>query len=216
MIDIILDIETVPGPLARTNPEKFERVWDRRQMQRGELTIEEFTNRLALNPGTGQIVCIGATLRVRNDPALLPMHQSFFGGNEARLLENFWTYIHGVTPHAPGAFRLITFNGAGFDVPYILIRSAIMKIKPTCRIDSDHVDLAELLTTNTFRQVGGSLAFWLQSFGLPSKSLASGKDVFDLFDLGDFDSISSYCETCCTRTMQLFDRLEHVVSDLRG
>lgn len=215
MIDVVLDIETVPGAVARTDPERFERAWDRRRMQRGELTIEEFTNGLALSPGTGQIVCIGCTLRVRSDSSLLPMHQSFFGTSEKRLLKDFWRYIHDVNPYEPGAFRLITFNGTDFDVPYILIRSAILGITPTCTLDRDHVDLARVLMTSTFKQVGGSFAFWLEAFGLPSKSLPSGKHVFDLFDLSDFDSISSYCETDCTRTMQLLDRVEPVLSELR-
>lgn len=215
MIDLVLDIETVPGPMARTDPEKFLRPYDRRRLQRGEITLEQFTNGLGLSPGTGQIICIGCCVRVRNEPGALPLHQSFYGGSERRVLDGFWKFAHGVNPFEPGGFRLITFNGRAFDVPYVLLRSAIIGVKPTCALDRDHVDLYELLSTDNFKQVGGSLAFWLNAFGLPAKRLAGGgDDVFALFDGGNWDEISAYCETDCTRTLQLFDRVEPVLPDL--
>ena len=69
------------------------------------------------------------------------------------------------------AIEIITFNGRGFDCPFILIRSAVHKIKPTKdlmpnRYNGVHIDLLDQLTFYGASRRKFSLDMWCKTFGI--------------------------------------------------
>ena len=120
--------------------------------------------------------------------------------DEAELLTAFWD----VAKHYDG---IVTFNGRGFDVPFIYLRSALLNI-PISRKDwlgyryatEPHCDLAEQLT---FYGVSGregaarkfNLDFYCKAFGIesPKAQGVTGMDVARLLEEGRHREIAEYC-----------------------
>ena len=116
------------------------------------------------------------------------------------MLTAFWD----VAKHYDG---IITFNGRGFDVPFIYLRSAILNV-PVTRKDwlgyryqiEPHCDLIEQLT---FYGVSGregaarrfNLDFYCKAFGIesPKSHGVTGMDVGQMMADGRFRDIAEYC-----------------------
>jgi DNA polymerase elongation subunit (family B) len=131
--------------------------------------------------------------------------------NEAELLGNFWDV-------AKKYERIVTFNGRGFDVPFIYLRSALLNI-PITRKDwlgyrfqtEPHCDLAEQLT---FYGVSGregaarrfNLDFYCKAFGIesPKSHGVTGMDVSHLLVEGRYREIAEYCLRDVQATLQLY------------
>jgi DNA polymerase elongation subunit (family B) len=120
--------------------------------------------------------------------------------DEAELLTAFWD----VAKHYDS---IVTFNGRGFDVPFLYLRSAQLNI-PISRKDwlgyryqtDPHCDLAEQLT---FYGVSGrdgaarrfNLDFYCKAFGIesPKGHGVTGMDVSALLAEKRFRDIAEYC-----------------------
>lgn len=120
--------------------------------------------------------------------------------DEVELLTAFWD----VAKHYDG---IVTFNGRGFDVPFIYLRSAVMNV-PISRKDwlgyryavEPHCDLAEQFT---FYGVSGregaarrfNLDFYCKVFGIesPKSHGVTGMDVTRLLEEGRYRDIAEYC-----------------------
>src|SRR6266498_2743578 len=68
----------------------------------------------------------------------------YFPAGEKEILENFWDIMRHYS-------QFVTFNGRMFDCPFIMTRSAILKVKPSKnlmqnRYYDDHIDLYDRLT----------------------------------------------------------------------
>jgi hypothetical protein len=112
---------------------------------------------------------------------------------------------------------LVTFNGRGFDVPFLYLRSALLNV-PITRKDwlgyryqtEPHCDLAEQFT---FYNVSGregaarkfNLDFYCKAFGIPSpKAMGiSGMDVSSLLAEGRHRDIAEYCLRDVVATVEL-------------
>jgi len=92
--------------------------------------------KLGLYPLTGEIVAIGV-LDVEQDKGVVYFQApgeeiedfeengiKFKAMSEKEMLENFWS---GVEQYG----EFISFNGRGFDVPYLFARSAVHKVRPS-------------------------------------------------------------------------------------
>ena len=130
--------------------------------------------------------------------------------DEAELLTAFWD----VARHYDG---IVTFNGRGFDVPFIYLRSAVLNV-PITRKDwlgyryavEPHCDLAEQLT---FYGVSGregaarrfNLDFYCKVFGIDSPKAhgVTGMDVARLMEEGRFRDIAEYCLRDVRATVEL-------------
>jgi predicted PolB exonuclease-like 3'-5' exonuclease len=130
--------------------------------------------------------------------------------DEAELLTAFWD----VAKHYDG---IVTFNGRGFDVPFIYLRSALLNI-PITRKDwlgyryatEPHCDLAEQLT---FYGVSGregaarkfNLDFYCKAFGIESPKAhgVTGMDVARLLEEGRHREIAEYCLRDVRATVEL-------------
>lgn len=130
--------------------------------------------------------------------------------DETELLTAFWD----VARHYDG---VVTFNGRGFDIPFLYLRSALLNV-PISRKDwlgyryafEPHCDLAEQLT---FYGVSGrdgaarrfNLDFYCKAFGLesPKGHGVTGQDVSRLLAEGRFREIAEYCLRDVRATVEL-------------
>lgn len=187
--------------------------------------IEAIKEGLGFSPLTGQIVAIGILNPDTDKGAvyfLSPEGKSEKeeSGNaqylpyktEKELLKSFWD----VAAHYD---QFITFNGRGFDAPYLMIRSAINKVKPTknlmtYRYESDqygktitHLDLLDRLTFFGAVRRKGNLHMWCQAFGIesPKSKGVTGDDVAQLFKDKKSLDIAKYCFDDLKATKELFE-----------
>jgi len=130
--------------------------------------------------------------------------------DEAELLTSFWE----VAKHYEG---VVTFNGRGFDVPFIYLRSALLNT-PISRKDwlgyrfqtEPHCDLAEQLTFYNGGRDGASrrfnLDFYCKVFGIesPKSHGVTGMDVNRLLAEGRYHEIAEYCLRDVQATMLLY------------
>lgn len=230
---LVFDIETAPLDFESLS-ESQQNYLLRKAETEEEIQSKKFE--MALSPLSGQIVCIGTQLMILNQNgeweqtgrAALSVNNSFEDGkkeavelttgdkciiyNEATLLEVFWNLLK---KHEP--VTLISFNGRNFDAPFIMLRSAINKIKPSRNLMSgtkfnypQHVDLIDELTFYNGSQYGATrrfnFDFYTRSFGItsPKSEGVDGSMVGDLFREGKILEIAEYCMRDINATWELF------------
>lgn len=217
MSRLIIDIETLGFPF-----ESFDDVQKDYLLKFAESDEQrkEAIQKLSLYPTTAQIVAIGLLNPDTNRGEVLfqseePLdtfsedeHVHFQSGSERTILEAFWK---DVTKYE----QLITFNGRGFDCPFLLIRSAILQIKPSRNLmpyrydPAIHCDLLDQLTYyGAFRKF--SLDFYCKSFGIesPKSHGITGLDIGRLTAEKRFMDIAHYCLGDLKATAELYHRWE--------
>ena len=142
--------------------------------------------------------------------------------DEGELLTAFWE----VAKHYES---IVTFNGRGFDVPFIYLRSALLNIPITrknwlgYRYQTEpHCDLAEQLT---FYCVSGrdgaarkfNLDFYCKAFGIESPKAhgVTGMDVNRLLAAGQYRQIAEYCLRDVEATVSLYQIWKERLSGIR-
>ena len=228
MARLIFDIETSALPLDHFDEAQKEYLF--RECQKLEDELQRNTRRTEIErqcslwPFTAQVVCIamvnadtsrGKVLFTADD------HEPEAGEagpvefvpcvDETELLTAFWD----VAKHYD---TIVTFNGRGFDVPFIYLRSALLNV-PISRKDwlgyryqtEPHCDLAEQLT---FYGVSGregaarrfNLDFYCKAFGIesPKSQGVTGMDVSAILSEGRFRDIAEYCLRDVKATVLLY------------
>ena len=133
--------------------------------------------------------------------------------SEKEVLEHFWE-------SATHYNQFITFNGHAFDCPYLMIRSAILKVRPTKNLmhnryyDTPHLDLLDRLTNFGAVRWKRSLHMWCQAFGIssPKAKGVSGDDVAELYRDKKFLDIAKYCFGDIKATKDLYLYWEKYIS----
>ena len=194
--------------------------------------IEAVKDGLGFSPLTGQVVAIGvlnpetakgavyflspegeSDKQDKNGVQYIPYT------TEKELLKSFWD----ASAHYD---QFITFNGRGFDAPYLMIRSAINKIKPaknlmTYRYESEqygkiitHLDLLDRLTFFGAVRRKGGLHMWCRAFGIksPKSEGVSGEDVAQLFKDKEYMKIAEYCFDDVLATEKLYEYWEKYIN----
>lgn len=173
--------------------------------------LEEVKNSLGLSPLTGQVVALGMLDLDSEKGAVMyqapsgPATESQENGikfqimSEAEMLKKFWQIVN-------QCHEVITFNGRGFDAPFLIIRSAINKIRPTQdlmhykysteqKFGVTHIDLMAQLKFNgeTFFK-NMNLHLVCRAFGIksPKSDGISGNDVGQLFKDKKYLQIAKY------------------------
>jgi hypothetical protein len=213
MSSVVFDIETLALPFENFDEVqqeylmKFADTEEKREAELLKMNLTPLTAQIIaiamVNPDTmGGKVYFQSTKEERyfsDDDKV-----EFVSGDERSVLSNFWNTIEHYD-------RFITFNGRGFDNPFIMVRSAVLGVKPTrnlvpYRYDaSEHCDLLEQLTfygvTRKF-----NLDFYCKSFGIksPKSEGITGLDLGPLYRDGKFRQIAEYCLGDVIATAQLF------------
>lgn len=215
MASLVFDIETVGedfDELDETTKENLTH-WIKRTSNNDDefkLSLEDIKNGLGFSPLTGQIVAIGVLDYSKDEGAVYyqaPGQNNeeikedgikFKQTTEKEMLETFWRI-------AKKYDEFISFNGRGFDVPFIMARSAVHRIKPTKDLMSNryltsqkygahHVDLQDLLTFYGSVRKKGSLHLWSRALGIksPKADGVTGDDVGRLFKEKKYLEIAKY------------------------
>jgi DNA polymerase elongation subunit (family B) len=203
MNKVVFDIETLGFPLEEFSQEQQE------YLLKGTTTEEERAEavaRLSLAPFTAQVVAIAMLNPDSGQGKVFYQHPGghaalsadglveFVPGTEEEIFAEFWKAV--------GRYgQFITFNGRTFDCPFLMLRSAILKIKPTRNLLP-----YQLTFYGAFRKF--SLDFYCRSFGIksPKSEGISGADVGPLFRGGEYRTIAEYCLGDVRATTELFQR----------
>ncbi len=219
MRKIVFDIETCAFPfesLSESQQEYLLRYAERESDEKvKEFRVDEAIRYTSLYPFTAKIISIGIYdidkeksyiyyESEQTEESISEKNVHYKGLNEQEMLNSFWRIIE-VTD------QVITFNGRYFDVPFLMMRSALNKIKPSKNLVSKkydstfHIDLLEQFTyfglTRKF-----NLDFYCQAFGIesPKTKGISGMEVKTLYEAGRIKDIAVYCADDIYATYKLY------------
>src|ERR1051325_7472113 len=238
MAKLVFDIETSALPIDRFDEAQQEYLF----RECGKIADEvargarrtEIQQQRSLWPFTSQVVCVAMlnadTARgqvlftaedYEEDPEEAGPVEFVPCMDESELLTAFWD----VARHYD---TIATFNGRGFDVPFLYLRSALLNV-PISRKDwlgyrfqtEPHCDLAEQLT---FYGVSGrdgaarkfNLDFYCKAFGIesPKSHGVTGSDVSTMLAEGRHRELAEYCLRDVKATVLLYriwkERLEGI------
>ncbi|KKT82430.1 MAG: hypothetical protein A3B99_00215 [Candidatus Yanofskybacteria bacterium RIFCSPHIGHO2_02_FULL_44_12b] len=222
MTRLIFDIETIGNNFDSLDEKAKEFVTKFAQTPEEE---QEAKDGLSFSPLTGEVVAIGI-LNPDTDKGAVYFHdpsgklekesknniQYSPLSSEKEVLKEFWET-------AQLYDQFITFNGRGFDCPFLIVRSAIHKIRPTKNLMPNryesgdygkiitHVDLLDRLTFFGSVRRKGNLHMWCRAFGIksPKAQGITGDDVGELFKDKKYMDIAQYCAGDLWATKELFD-----------
>uniref|UniRef100_A0A7C4LZH0 Predicted 3'-5' exonuclease PolB-like domain-containing protein n=1 Tax=candidate division CPR3 bacterium TaxID=2268181 RepID=A0A7C4LZH0_UNCC3 len=174
-----------------------------------EFKVNNIKDETGLSPLTGEIVSVAIYDVERGLGAVYfqapeASEPIFFeeGGikyqsmTEAEILKTFWDI-------ALKYKEFITFNGRGFDAPFIMIRSAINEITPSVDLMEGrylyqqrgvkHLDIYDQMTFYGATSKKGSLHLFCRAFDIPSpKTGGGGNEVGHLFKEKKYEEIARY------------------------
>jgi len=228
MAKLVFDIETSALPLEHFDEaqqeylfRECERISDEAARSARRAEILQQCN---LWPFTAQVVCIAMLNADTSRGQVLFTAEDYEAESveaepvefvpcmdEVELLTAFWD----VAKHYE---HIATFNGRGFDVPFIYLRSALLNVAISrkdwlgYRFQTEpHCDLAEQLT---FYGVSGregaarrfNLDFYCKAFGIesPKSQGVTGRDVNTLLAEGRHREIAQYCLRDVRATVLLY------------
>lgn len=220
MRKIIFDIETCCYPFESLTESQREYLLRYAEKEPSEALREQKKDDairyLSLYPFTAKVVAIGI-YDVNKEKSFVYYESDeneewssdeknihYKGLNESEMLKSFWRIVE-VTD------QIISFNGKMFDAPFVMLRSAINKIKPYKnligkRFDSSfHIDLLEQFTYfGLIRKF--NLDFYCHAFGIesPKSKGISGIDVKNLYEAGRTKDVAVYCGEDIFATYQLY------------
>ncbi|MCL5029807.1 MAG: ribonuclease H-like domain-containing protein [Bacteroidetes bacterium] len=220
MRQIVFDIETSSFPLESLSESQQEYLLRYAEKEKDDITkdqkVDEAIRYLSLYPFTAKVIAIGF-YDVQKEKSFVYYESKdeeewtsetkevqYKGLSEEEMLKSFWRI-------AEKTDQFISFNGRNFDVPFLLMRSALNKIKPrknlmTNRFDTSlHIDLLEQFTfygiTRKF-----NLDFYCHAFGIesPKSKGISGMEVKTLYEAGRIKDIAVYCGQDILATSKLY------------
>lgn len=222
---IALDIETCPLPLDDLSPAQQERFAHRVQ-QEGRRDADAPAPALAervrsTDPALLWICCIGVvSVDDPGRPRPPRTYTAAHPGEEAAMLRTFWADVARLAGRYPHQ-RWITFNGKDFDVPRLLLRSAVHGLAPTpCGLlnvhpyrHRPHCDLMRLL--------GGarlSLDALCAVLGVSSSKQGAlrAEGVADAVAGGALSDVATYCAADVVATLACYHRLAGVEAALHS
>ena len=231
MSKLIFDIETVGenfDELDETTQEVLTRWIKKESANETEYkeALKDLKQGLGFSPLTGEIVAIGVLDYEKDKGAVYfqapetKLKETEENGikykpmTEKEMLQSFWD-------GAKNYQEFVSFNGRGFDVPFLMVRSAIHNIRPSKDLmhgrylyqqlnDSKHIDLLDQLTFYGSVRKKGGLHLWARAFGIesPKAKGVTGDDVGKLFKEKKFLEIAKYNVGDLIATKKLFEYWE--------
>lgn len=221
MNTIIFDIETIP--VSFDELDKTQQTYLLKFAENPE-DEEKVKEQMALWAPTNRIVAIGmlsvesgkGAVYFQCEESLVESYEKdgikYESGTEKEILEKFWKAIS-------FAQKFVTFNGRGFDCPVLMLRSAMLGVRPSKNLmpyryaSEVHVDLLEQLTFyNAYRKF--NLDFYCKAFGIesPKANGVNGHDVAPMFHSGKYREIAEYCAGDLYATKELYIRWKENLS----
>jgi 3'-5' exonuclease len=192
-----------------------------------EKALEDLKQGLGFSPLTGEIVAIGVLDHHKQQGVvyyqspdtkasdLTEGNMTYKPMAEAAMLEAFWK----------GALQygnFITFNGRCFDVPFMMLRSAVHGIRPTKDLlrgrylyqsatDAVHIDLLDQLSFYGAVRRKGTLHLYTRAFGIksPKADGIEGDDVGRLFKEKKYLDIARYNAGDLVATSELYKKWDN-------
>ena len=227
MATLIFDIETVGEDFEKMDAASQDVLtkWIRETTNTDaeyEHQLKVLKNRLGISPYTAEVVAIGILDYEREKGKVYfqapggaqePFEEENYAYepmDEAEMLKKFWQGVENYE-------TVVTFNGRGFDVPFLMIRSAVHNIRPSVNLMDNrylnmqrpprHVDLQDQMTFyGAFYKKGGlhmiSRAFQIES---PKEGEVKGEEVGEYFAAGKFAEIARYNVRDVEATAKLYE-----------
>lgn len=210
---VVFDIETLAFPIENFDEMQKEYLF---RYADTEEKREQTELNLNLYAPTAQVIAIGMLNPDTNKGGVFYQSDvkeeftsedgmiSYISGTENEIVGMFWDAMQRYE-------QFITFNGRSFDCPFMMLRSAILGIKPTKNLvpyrydPSKHCDLLDQLTfygsTKKF-----NLDFYCKVFGIksPKSEGITGHDLGRLFNEKKYREIAQYCIGDVIAEAQLF------------
>ena len=218
---IVFDIETIGVDFDTLDAQSQEHLLNFAETDADKQAVRDG---LGFSPLTGEIVAIGiynpdtekGAVYYRTDEKEKSengLMQYIPCKTEKEILAEFWGT-------AQFYDQFITFCGHTFDCPYLMIRSAINKIKPSKNLMHNryamgpHLDILDRLTN--FGAVRGkrNLHMWCRAFNVesPKDKGVTGDDVMRLYKEKKFLEIAQYCGDDLKATAELFKYWEKYIN----
>jgi hypothetical protein len=221
---LVFDIETVPDTVTGS------RLWDLagiveddqvKAMRAKRLEKTGYSDFIAHH--LHRIVAISAALRSPKGFKIWSIGNTDSG--EKELLERFF---RGIEKYQP---VLVTWNGAGFDLPVIHYRSLLHSVAAPqywevgdsdrsfrynnfiSRFHWRHIDLMDVLSGFQPR-AGAPLHEIALLLGFPGKLGMKGSDVWNAYRNNQIEQIRNYCETDVLNTYLIYLRFEQIRGNL--
>lgn len=221
---LTIDIETVPTVDLREAPATIAQAVSKSAAQReyDEAKV------MGLSPFFGQVVSL-AVGDADKDPSVMPVTTfvvpprdwapaklpSFVRVvSEKELLEAFWGL-------AALADTVVTFNGFGFDIPYLCARSVILgvnaRVDLLARNSKAHCDVLGVLTQGSRNLQPATLEIVCWALGIESpKDQMDGSMVAPAWHAGEIEKIATYNAADVRATTAVYQRLRQTVLRFRG
>ena len=218
MTTVVLDIETAGIPwdalddAQKTYLQKNAKTDEERARLPEMLSLWPFTGKVIvvamLNPSTGRGRIWYEKTDGRAEETSADGLFTFIGDTEIAFLAEFWKSMRRFQ-------RFVTFNGRGFDGPFLMLRSAALAVPVTRNLVGyrysvrPHTDLLEVLSF-----FGASrkwnLDFACKAFGVesPKEQGMDGFAVGHFYRAGRLREIALYCRRDVEATAGLFRKLE--------
>ena len=229
-MSLIFDIETIGK-----NFDDFDEVtqasltrWIKRQAGDDEgkynVLLTDLKEGLGFSPLTGEIITIGVYDTDRDRGVVYfqapdvevekykDANFIFKPMTEAEMLKAFWAGARQYT-------EFVSFNGRSFDVPFLLLRSAKHRIKPSIDLMSNrylrsqyynakHIDLLDQLSFYGAVRRKGNLHLYCRTMGIrsPKAEGITGDDVGRLFHEKKYTEIAEYNSWDLIATAELYER----------
>ncbi len=237
---LVFDIETSALPFEELDPARQE------YLLRGckdDEEREQRINLMSLNPLTAQVVTIGMLYMHNYDAPprafvysncdtpmtedVLPDGTVWRGMSESDMLRKWWDGLS-QSRHSD-KLHLISFNGRSFDCPFLMLRSAALKIRPTRNLMDgtrwrwdDHTDLQEELCFKSTDRTGATrrfnFDFYCRAFGItsPKSEAIAGHKVPEFFREGRHREIAEYCMRDVRATWELYRYWREFLADIES
>ncbi|HDH31436.1 MAG TPA: 3'-5' exonuclease [Candidatus Wolfebacteria bacterium] len=231
---LVFDIETIGvdfDSLDKDTQEVLTRWIKRESFSDAEYkeSLNELKAGLGFSPLTGEIVVIGVLDCEKNQGVVYFQAPGenikefrengiiFKQTTEKEMLENFWQ-------GAKEYDEFIGFNSRGFDVPFMMVRSAVHGVKPTRNLmegrylyqqrNCRHIDLQDQLTFYGAVRKKGGLHLWSRAFGIksPKSEGVTGDDVGRLFKEKKFFEIAKYNVRDLIATKELYEKWDKYIN----
>jgi hypothetical protein len=221
MATVVIDIETSALPwdslddAQKTYLQKHARSDEEKEKLPDTLSLWPFTGKIIvvamLNPGTGRGRVWYEKTDGRAEEASPDGLFKFIGDTEPVFLAEFWKAMRRFQ-------RFVTFNGRGFDGPFLMLRSATLGVAATRNLVGyrysirPHTDLLEVISF-----FGASrkwnLDFACKAFGVesPKEQGMDGFSVGPYYRAGRLREIALYCRRDVEATAGLFRKVEHTL-----